>query len=69
MCLCYQPSDVEQSFKTLDQFKTVDEYSRYVCDNINVGMTVQCIENCDEVRKGDTGKVTKVHKICKFIII
>ena len=56
----YVNVDFDQAFKTRDQFKTIDEYSRYVSDNISVGLSVRCIENCDEVRKGDTGRVTKV---------
>ena len=47
-------------FKTRDQFSLVEEYSRYVKDNVCVGMSVLCCENCEDVRKGDTGKVTKV---------
>ena len=47
-------------FKTRDQFPSVDEYSRYVKDNVCVGMSVLCCENCEDIRKGDTGKVTKV---------
>ena len=47
-------------YKTIDQFKNAEEYSRYVCDTISVGVSVRCIENCGDVRKGDTGRVTKV---------
>ncbi len=50
-------------FKTHDQFPSAEEYSLYVKDNICPGMYVVCCENCDDIRKGDTGKVTKVCKV------
>lgn len=50
------------NFKSRDQFTSVDEYSMYVKDNIVIGMSVACCETYEEIRKGDTGKVTKVRK-------
>lgn len=56
-------SNVGHPFKTVDQFKTLDEYSCYLSENLVIGTQVRCIENCDEIRKGDSGKVTKVQHI------
>ena len=54
-------------FKTHDQFSSADEYSQYVKDQICIGMSVVCCENCDDIRKGDTGKVTKVRFIAAIM--
>lgn len=51
------------TFKSRDQFTSVDEWSMYIKENIAVGMSVVCCETYEEIRRGDTGKVTKVRKI------
>ena len=40
----------------------MDEYARYVRDNISMGMMVRCCEGYEEVRLGDIGRVMKVRK-------
>ena len=47
-------------FKVRSQFRTNDDYSRYVKENIVAGMTVRCTERYDEIPRGDIGKVLKV---------
>ena len=51
----------EQKFKVRDDFpNNLDDYSRYVRDNLAVGMMVKCCEAYEEVRLGDVGRVMKV---------
>ena len=38
----------------------MDEYARYVKENIKVGLMVKCCEAYEEVRHGDIGRVMKV---------
>ena len=49
-----------KSFKTRDDFSSVDEYARYIKENIKVGVMVKCCEAYEEVRHGDIGRVMKV---------
>ena len=49
-----------KTFKTRDDFSSVDEYARYVKENIKVGLMVKCCEAYEEVRHGDIGRVMKV---------
>ena len=58
-----------RQFKTREQFHSVDEYSRYVKENIAIGMNVQCCETYEEIRKGDAGRVTKVKRIGTVITL
>ena len=57
--LCSILSD-GKTFKTRDDFSSVDEYARYVKENIKVGLMVKCCEAYEEVRHGDIGRVMKV---------
>ena len=50
----------DRVYKTREQFSTVDEYAAYVKDHLHVGMTIKCCKSYEEVKAGDTGKVTKV---------
>ena len=52
----------DKSFKSREDFTSVDEYARYVRDNISMGMMVRCCEGYEEVRLGDIGRVMKVRK-------
>jgi len=61
--------ELDQVYKTRDQFATVDEYAAYVKDHLHVGMTIQCCESYEEVKAGDTGKVTKVRVSLGYRII
>ena len=47
-------------YKTRDDFSSLDDYARYVKNNIAVGLTVRCCESYRKVRLGDIGRVTKV---------
>ena len=49
-----------KTFKNRDDFASVDEYARYVKENIKVGLMVKCCEAYEEVRHGDIGRVMKV---------
>jgi len=49
-----------QRFKTRSEFTNLDSYAQYVRDKIAVGMMVKCCESYEEVRQGDTGRVTKI---------
>ena len=51
-----------KTFKTRDDFSSVDEYAHYVKENIKVGLMVKCCEAYEEVRHGDIGRVMKVHR-------
>ena len=61
--------ETDRVYKTRDQFSTVDEYAAYVKDHLHVGMTIKCCESYEEVKAGDTGKVTKVrfHEATRFL--
>ncbi len=48
------------SYKKRGDFLSNDEYAMYVRDNIQVGMTVRCCRDYEEVQDGDIGKVVKV---------
>jgi E3 ubiquitin-protein ligase HERC2 len=47
-------------YKVRGEFMAVEEYARYVQDNIKVGMTVRCRETYEEVEEGDFGRVVKL---------
>ena len=49
-----------KTFKNRDDFLSIDDYARYVKENIKVGMMVKCCEAYEEVRHGDIGRVMKV---------
>ncbi len=53
-------SSDDKTFKSREDFSAVDDYARYVRDNISMGMIVRCCEGYEEVRLGDTGRVMKV---------
>ena len=39
---------------------SIDDYARYVKENIKVGMIVKCCDSYEAVRHGDIGRVVKV---------
>ena len=47
-------------FKTRTSFTNVDDYARYVRDNVAVGMLVRCCEASNIVQKEDVGEITTV---------
>ena len=49
-----------KTFKNRDDFLSIDDYARYVKENIKVGMMVKCCEAYEEVGHGDIGRVMKV---------
>ena len=57
--MCIYSSDYK-TFKNRDDFLSVDDYARYVKENIKVGLMVKCCEAYEEVRHGDIGRVMKV---------
>lgn len=58
-----------KSFKTRDDFSSVDDYARYVKENIKVGVMVKCCEAYEEVRHGDIGRVMKVSLIIRIVCL
>ena len=50
-------------YKKRSDFSSNDDYAMYVRDNIQVGMTVRCWRNYEDVYEGDIGKVDKVTKL------
>ena len=57
--LLFPPSG-HRRYKTRDDYASLDDYARYVKDNIAVGLMVRCCESYEEVPLGDIGRVTKV---------
>ncbi len=55
----------DKSFMSREDFSGVDDYARYVRDNISTGMMVRCCEGYEEVRLGDIGRVMKVSVTCE----
>eukprot|EP00118_Oscarella_pearsei_P022140 m.252836 g.252836 ORF g.252836 m.252836 type:complete len:3992 (+) comp40356_c1_seq2:177-12152(+) len=49
-------------YKLWADFHHIDDYARYVRDNIKVGMTVRCRDSYEEVVESDYGRVTKVDR-------
>ena len=51
---------MKKKYKQRGDFSSPDDYSRYVRDNISVGIMVRCCEGYEEVRLGDVGRIMKV---------
>ena len=50
----------QKPYKTAKDFAGLEDYARYVRDNLRVGMLVKCKESYEEVKGGDVGRVLKV---------
>ena len=61
--ICLPPflsDEGEFQFNTRTSFINVDDYARYMRDNVAVGMMVRCCEASNVVQKEDVGGITKV---------